>query len=145
MTTPEMSMALADQPCFALQTTSFAITRAYKELLAPLDLTYTQYTIMLALWERDGLALRELSEKLQTDPPSLTPVIRRLEEKRLLTRERDENDERRLVIALTDKGVGLQDSARHIPYQMMSDVGLNETEARELIAHLARMRESLSD
>ena len=139
----DMPLDLEAQPCFALQSASRAITRAYKPLLEPLGLTYTQYTVLLALWEQDGLSLAELAARLHTDPPSLTPVIRRLAERGLLTRERAENDERRLIIELTEAGRALRTDAHEIPYQMLCRVGLDPQEGADLIALLTRIRSTL--
>lgn len=142
-TQPAISLDLDAQPCFALQSVSHAITRAYKPLLEPLGLTYTQYTVMLALWESDGISLAELAAKLHTNPPSLTPVIRRLAERGLLTRDRADDDERRLKIRLTAAGEKLRDQARDIPYQMLCQVGLSPQEGSDLIALLTRIRTTL--
>lgn len=136
-------MLLEAQPCFALQSTSHAITRAYKELLEPLGLTYTQYTVMLALWESDGRSLAELADKLHTNPPSLTPVIRRLAERGLLTRERATDDERRLEIRLTQAGIQLRGRAANVPNEMLCRVGLSPDEGTELIDLLSRIRATL--
>ena len=138
-----VSLALGAQPCFALQSTSHAITRAYKPLLKPLGLTYTQYTVLLALCEQDGVSLAKLAETLRTNPPSLTPVIRRLAQRGLLTRERAADDERRLLINLTGQGRDLRAAAADIPYQMLCQVGLSAQEGAELIDLLSRMRENL--
>src|SRR5690625_5812140 len=140
---PQVPLNLAAQPCFALQSASHAITRAYKPLLDPLGLTYTQYTVMLALWEADGISLAELAEKLHTNPPSLTPVIRRLAERELLTRQRVPDDERRLTIQLTKSGEQLRDQARDIPQAMLCRVRIATEEAGELIEVLSRIRQSL--
>jgi len=131
------------QACFALQSTSHAITRAYKPLLEPLGLTYTQYTVLLALWESDGRSLAELAAALHTNPPSLTPVIRRLDERGLLTRERAASDERRLIISITPAGWELRDEAKQIPYEMLCRVGLDPKEGAELIDLLSRIRATL--
>lgn len=138
-----MPLDLDAQPCFALQSASHAITRAYKPLLEPLGLTYTQYTVLLALWESDGLSLAELAAKLHTNPPSLTPVIRRLADRGILTRERADDDERRLTIQLTETGWAMREDAAEIPYQMLCRVGLNPAEGADLIALLTRIRTTL--
>lgn len=140
---PQVPLNLAAQPCFALQSASHAITRAYKPLLEPLGLTYTQYTVLLALWETDGISLAELAAKLHTNPPSLTPVIRRLAERELLTRQRAADDERRLTIQLTKSGEQLRERARDIPQEMLCRVGVTPEEAGELIEVLSRIRRTL--
>lgn len=139
----DMPLDLEAQPCFALQSASHAITRAYKPLLEPLGLTYTQYTVLLALWQNDGLSLAELATKLHTNPPSLTPVIRRLAERGLLTRNRAAEDERRLTISLTTQGRAMREDAQEIPYQMLCRVGLTPQEGADLITLLTRIRTTL--
>lgn len=138
-----ISLRLVDQPCHALYTTVNAIIRAYRPLLEPLELTYPQYVVMLALWERDGISLRELSKATKLDSATLTPVIRRLAGRGLLTRERDPGDERRLVVALTADGRALRKLAETIPEEMLCAVGIDDTEAAELMRVSAAIRASL--
>jgi MarR family transcriptional regulator, organic hydroperoxide resistance regulator len=135
---------LTDQPCFALYSTINAVTRAYRPLLDPLGLTYTQYIVMLALWEHDGVDLKSLGERTLLDPPTLTPVVKRLAAKGLLTRVRATTDERRLVLTVTEAGRQLQRDAREVPRQMVCQVGLEPAQERTLLELCERMRESLA-
>src|SRR4051794_39719224 len=108
----ETAARMDEQPCFAVYSTVNAITRAYRPLLEPLDLTYPQYVAMMLLWERDEVDLRTLAERARLDPATLTPIVRRLEQKGLLQRGRSIVDERRLVITVTPQGRELQQRAR---------------------------------
>src|SRR5512141_147840 len=92
---------LEDQLCFALYNASRALTRAYAPLLAPLGVTYPQYLVLLVLWERDGLPVKELGERLTLDSGTLTPLLKRLEHQGLVERRRGEDDERIVRIHLT--------------------------------------------
>ncbi|MCF3131101.1 MarR family winged helix-turn-helix transcriptional regulator [Streptomyces olivochromogenes] len=123
---------LTEQPCFALYSTANAVTRAYRPLLDPLGLTYTQYIAMMALWERDGVDLRTLADHTRLDPPTLTPVIKRLEGKGLVSRARAVDDERRLVLTVTEEGWRLQREAIDIPQAMLCQVGLSPAEEHQL-------------
>ncbi|MFD5831350.1 MarR family winged helix-turn-helix transcriptional regulator [Lentzea sp. NPDC060358] len=123
---------MPEQPCFALYSAVNAITRAYRPLLQPLDLTYTQYVVMMTLWEEDGVDLRTLAERTLLDPPTLTPVVKRLEAKGLLARRRAEDDERRLVLTVTGEGRRVQAEANEVPEQMLRLVGLTAAEEWQL-------------
>src|SRR5437868_466114 len=99
------------QLCFALYSTSLAMTKLYKPLLAPLGLTYPQYLALLVLWERDGLTVSELGERLFLDSGTLTPLLKRLESAGLISRLRAQDDERRVHITLTADGRQLKSRA----------------------------------
>jgi DNA-binding MarR family transcriptional regulator len=126
------SQLLNNQVCFALYSTSNAITRAYRPLLQPLDLTYLQYVVMLVLWESDGLNVKEIGKKLYLDSGTLTPLLKRLEQKQLVERKRRREDERVVDIYLTKKGLTLRDKAKAIPQEMACEVSLTADEARQL-------------
>ncbi len=108
-------LELDNQLCFALYSTSLAMTRVYKPLLDELGLTYPQYLAMLVLWERDGLMVSELGERLFLDSGTLTPLLKRLEASGFITRIRDVQDERRVHITLTVAGRKLKVRAAKIP------------------------------
>ena len=108
-------LLLDNQVCFALHSTSLLMTKVYKPLLQALGLTYPQYLAMLVLWEQDGLTVGEISQHLLTDPGSLTPLLKRLESEGLLQRNRSREDERVVLVQLTDKGRALQQQARKCP------------------------------
>jgi DNA-binding transcriptional ArsR family regulator len=102
--TPDQALLLDNQLCFALYSASLAMTKLYKPLLDELGLTYPQYLAMLVLWERDGLMVSELGERLSLDSGTLTPLLKRLEAAGLVARIRDVQDERRVHITLTPAG-----------------------------------------
>ena len=108
-------LQLDNQLCFALYSTSLAMTKLYKPLLEDLGLTYPQYLAMLVLWERDGLMVSELGDKLYLDSGTLTPLLKRLEASGLISRIRAVEDERRVHITLTAAGRKLKASAAKIP------------------------------
>ncbi len=114
-TKTDAMLQLDNQLCFALYSTSLAMTKLYKPLLDELGLTYPQYLAMLALWEQDGLMVSELGERLSLDSGTLTPLLKRLEVSGLVTRIRDVEDERRVHITLTAAGRKLKTRAAKIP------------------------------
>src|SRR6187200_246404 len=99
--TPDQALALDNQLCFALYSSSLAMTKLYKPLLDPLGLTYPQYLVMLVLWEGDGVTVSELGQRLMLDSGTLTPLLKRLESAGVLQRLRDVADERRVLVRLT--------------------------------------------
>src|SRR3954470_3587338 len=101
---PDRALLLDNQLCFALYSASLAMTKLYKPLLEDLGLTYPQYLVMLVLWERDGLMVSELGERLFLDSGTLTPLLKRLEAAGLIARIRAVEDERRVHISLTAAG-----------------------------------------
>ena len=109
------ALLLDNQLCFALYSASLAMTKLYKSLLEALGLTYPQYLVMLVLWERDGLMVSELGERLFLDSGTLTPLLKRLESAGLIARIRDVQDERRVHITLTAAGRALKTQAAEIP------------------------------
>ena len=113
-------LELDNQLCFALYSTSLAMTRVYKPLLDELGLTYPQYLAMLVLWERDGLMVSELGERLYLDSGTLTPLLKRLEASGLITRIRAVEDERRVHITLSASGRKLKTRAAKIPGCILS-------------------------
>src|ERR1700742_4704581 len=101
----DASLLLSNQICFAVYSTAHAFNRVYKPLLDRLKLTYPQYLVMLVLWERDGLSVKEIGERLFLDSGTLTPLLKRMEAAELLKRSRSTEDERQVLIALTQKGL----------------------------------------
>ena len=113
-------LLLDNQLCFALYSTSLAMTRVYKPLLDDIGLTYPQYLAMLVLWEKDGLMVSALGERLYLDSGTLTPLLKRLETSGLIARVRDVEDERRVYITLTSAGRKLKSKAAKIPGCILS-------------------------
>ncbi|NBA93904.1 MarR family winged helix-turn-helix transcriptional regulator [Pseudomonas sp. R5(2019)] len=138
-------LLLDAQVCFALYSTSLLMTKAYKPLLQELGLTYPQYLAMLVLWEQDGLTVGEISTRLLTDPGSLTPLLKRLEAEGLLSRNRSREDERVVIVQLTDQGRALREQARRIPHCILSASGQPLERLRQLQADLIELRSHLQD
>ncbi|BAV76469.1 MarR family transcriptional regulator [Pseudomonas chlororaphis subsp. aurantiaca] len=145
--TPEKcdDLLLDNQLCFALHSTSLLMTKVYKPLLQELGLTYPQYLAMMVLWEQDGLTVGEISSRLLTDPGSLTPLLKRLEAEGLLSRTRSREDERVVIIELTEQGRALYDRARGVPQCILGASGLTLEQLRKLQANLLNLRGHLQD
>ena len=126
------ALRLDRQLCFPLYAASREVTKRYMPYLKPLDLTYTQYIAMMVLWETGQILSRELGERLYLDSGTLSPVLKKLEEKGYITRRRPSDDERNLLVALTDEGEALKERALNIPRQLGSCIPLAPEEAREL-------------
>ena len=116
-------LQLDDQLCFALYSASRAVIRSYAPLLDPLGLTYPQYLVLLVLWQRDGVAVHQLGERLALDSGTLTPLLKRLEQQGLVERRRGEDDERVVRIHLTPAGRALRGKARKIPMELACRAG----------------------
>lgn len=112
---PTPSLLLDEQLCFALYAASRRMTATYRPLLEALDLTYPQYLVMLVLWERDGLTVSELGDRLQLDSGTLTPLLKRLQQAGLVGRRRRQSDEREVEITLTEAGDQLRERAAEVP------------------------------
>ncbi len=119
-TATDALLQLDNQLCFALYSTSLAMTKLYKPLLDDLGLTYPQYLAMLVLWEKDGLTVSELGARLYLDSGTLTPLLKRLEASGFISRLRDVEDERRVHITLTAVGRKLKGQAAKIPGCILS-------------------------
>ena len=138
------AMLLDNQICFALYSTSLAMTKVYKPLLAELGLTYPQYIVMLVLWERDDLMVSEIGERLCLDSGTLTPLLKRLEENGLIKRVRDSEDERRVHIKLSTAGGWLKKSAEKIPACILALTQCDIPELLSLGHELKTLRERLT-
>lgn len=137
------ALLLHNQLCFALYSTSLMMTKVYKPLLQALGLTYPQYLAMMVLWERDGLTVGDISARLLTDPGSLTPLLKRLEGEGLISRTRNKEDERVVLLHLTEQGRALQQRAIGIPGCILSASGLDIEKLQAMQADLLKLRESL--
>lgn len=127
-----MAQKLSDNVCFALYTASNALVRAYRPLLDEFDLTYPQYIVMQALWYNDGVSLKDVSNSTQLDSGTLTPIVKRLEAKALLTRRVSAEDERKKVISLTEKGLLLRDKAKDLKAQLQAKSSMQPEEVEML-------------
>lgn len=126
------ALKLEHQLCFPLYATAKEIIRKYKPFLDELDLTYTQYITMMVMWERQTINVKTLGEYLYLDSGTMTPVLKKLESKGYIQREKSLEDERVLNIVLTPKGMKLQEQAIEIPPKMGSCIPLSPEEAGEL-------------
>ena len=137
------ALLLDNQLCFALYSTSLAMTKLYKPLLAPLGLTYPQYLVMLVLWERDGVMVSELGDRLYLDSGTLTPLLKRMEAASLIARVRDVVDERRVRITLTAAGLKLKGQAAEVPRCVARAVKGSLPELMQLTQQVQGLRQSL--
>jgi MarR family transcriptional regulator, organic hydroperoxide resistance regulator len=140
---PEAMLLLDNQLCFALYSTSLAMTRVYKPLLDDIGLTYPQYLAMLVLWEQDGLMVSELGERLHLDSGTLTPLLKRLEASDLIARIRAVEDERRVHITLTAAGRKLKAKAAKIPACILSATECSIPELMALTQQVQNLRSRL--
>lgn len=142
------ALLLDQQLCFALYSSSLQLTRLYKPHLDALGLTYPQYLVMLVLWEEDGQSpapmVNELGARLGLDSGTLTPLLKRMETRGLVTRSRDVQDERRVRLQLSDAGRALKSQARAVPPSMRCLIGGDDAEFVALRAALQVLRERLS-
>jgi len=135
MSTPaEDDLLLERQLCFALTVASRSVVGIYKPVLERMGLTHPQYLVMLALWERSPRTLKDISDALLHEPATLSPILRRLEEAGLLTRERVPGNERALAVTLTEAGAALREQATAVPGTIMERLGLSREEVAELHA-----------
>lgn len=138
-------LKLSNQLCFPLYASGKEITRRYKPLLDKLDLTYTQYIVLMVLWEKDRISIKEIGEKLYLDSGTLTPLINKLISKGYIKKETQPEDNRELIISLTKKGVDLKREAYDIPPQVASKVKLSEEEGKQLYSLLYKLLEGFKD
>lgn len=135
------AIRLKNQMCFPLYVCSKEIVRRYKPYLDVLNLTYTQYIAMMVLWEKKEVTVRELGKALYLDSGTLTPLLKKLEQKGYVTRKRMESDERNVCISITDKGEALKDEAIKVPEQMQECITMNSEEAETLQRMLHKLLE----
>lgn len=133
------ALKLDNQLCFPLYACAKEIVRRYKPFLDEIDLTYTQYIAMMVLWEEREINVKELGSRLYLDSGTLTPVLKRLEQKGLITRQRDDKDERVLIVSITKEGDELKDKAVEIPVKMAGCVSLGPQDAAELYRLLHKL------
>ena len=132
-------LKLDNQLCFPLWAAAKEVVRSYTPFLEALDLTYTQYIALMALWERDGIGVRELGERLYLDSGTLTPLLKKLEVKGLITRTRSSADERAVIVKLTEQGRALKSKAARVPAQIASCVDLTLEEGMQLVGLLHKI------
>ncbi len=133
------ALKLENQLCFPLYACSKEVVRKYKPYLDKLDLTYTQYITMMVLWEKKSINVKELGEELYLDSGTLTPLLKKLEAKGFIKRKRSKNDERNLVVSITEKGEKLKDEAVDVPVMMSQCVNLSNDESVQLYKLLYKL------
>ncbi|HEX4554389.1 MAG TPA: MarR family transcriptional regulator [Xanthobacteraceae bacterium] len=135
---------LNDMLCFTVYSTAHAFNRVYKPLLDALQLTYPQYLVMLGLWERDGVTVKQIGEQLHLDSGTLTPLLKRLESAGLVRRARDAADERQVRISITPKGTALREKARTVGHGVVDACQQSRDELKALNAQLVKLRDKLN-
>ena len=138
-------LKLCNQLCFPLYACAKEVVRLYKPYLDEIDLTYTQYITMLVLWEQGEISVKQLGEILYLDSGTLTPVLKKLEQKGYLHRERSKEDERVLLVTLTETGENLKEKAVKIPRQMGACMKLEPEEALTLQRILHKLLDGCTD
>ena len=133
------ALKLSNQLCFPLYACARETIKRYKPYLDELDLTYTQYITMMVLWERKSVTVKELGTALYLDSGTLTPLLKKMEVKGLLSRRRSSDDERNLIVSLTEKGEQLREQAVEIPYKMAGCLCLEQDDAAELYRLLYKL------
>lgn len=138
-------LKLSNQLCFPLYACGKEIVRQYKPFLDEFNLTYTQYIVLLVLWEKDHVSVKEIGEKIYLDSGTLTPLLNKLENKGLIKKETNKKDERGLLISLTKKGSDLKSQVTNVPTCVAKTVCLNDEEAKTLYNLLYKMLGGFKD
>ena len=136
------AMKLGHQLCFPLYAAARNVTGLYTPLLKPLGLTYTQYIVFLVLWEKDGVSVTEIGEKLMLDNGTLSPLLKKMEQAGYVRRERSREDERVVVITLTEAGRALQEKAKDVPAKVAGCIDLPPEKAQALYSLLYELLEN---
>ncbi len=136
-------LSLDSQLCFALYSANLAMHKLYRQLLTQLDITYPQYLVMLVLWERDDVTVSDIGEHLFLDSATLTPLLKRLEAAGLVLRQRSRQDERQVVVTLTEDGRALREKALSIPEAVVCAADCDLSTLQSMKAQLDRLRDSL--
>lgn len=132
------------QLCFALYSTSLAMSKLYRKLLRKLGITYSQYLVMMVLWQQDELTVSEIGERLFLDSATLTPLLKRMEVQELITRVRAANDERQVIISLTEAGDAMRKQAIEVPKSVLRATECSAAEATAMKNELALLRAKLA-
>ena len=136
------AMKLANQLCFPLYAAARNVTSLYTPWLKPLGLTYTQYIVFLVLWEKDGISVSEIGERLMLDNGTLSPLLKKMEQAGYVERRRCRKDDRIVEIRLTEAGKALQESAKDIPVQVAGCIDLTPEKAQTLYTLLYELLEN---
>ncbi len=144
MSVTNPSLRLQDQLCYAVYSTALAINRVYKPALDALGLTYPQYLALLVLWEEDGLTVKAIADRLMLESSTLTPLLKRLEASGHVARRRSAEDERQVVVTLTDEGRSLKERAPCVPLSLLTSSGLTIEEIKRLNSDVQALRDALA-
>jgi DNA-binding MarR family transcriptional regulator len=138
-------LKLDNQLCFPLYAAARAVVRNYTPYLRPLGLTYTQYIVLLVLWENDNIRVSSLCERLHLDNGTVTPMLKKMEKNGLLVRKRLKNDERVVIVSLTDDGWNMREKALAIPEKMNQECcfGMDSSDSKELRTLLSRILDKI--
>lgn len=139
------ALKLKNQLCFPLYAASRSVIRLYHPYLSALDLTYTQYITMMALWEQSPLSVKKLGERLFLDTGTLTPLLKAMEQKGLIRRARSERDERSVNVMLTEAGLALREQALEVPARVGSCIRLTPEKAQQLYGLLYELMETTKE
>lgn len=133
------------QLCFSIYGADLAINRTYKPLLDRLGLTYPQYLVLHALWERDGLTISGIADRLALEPSTITPLVKRLEAAGFLARRRNPEDERQVRVGLTDRGREMREESACLGEALLAKAGMSLEELAHLNRQVQRLRDALAD
>jgi len=137
------NLKLENQLCFLVYSTNLALNQLYRKLLTPLGITYPQYLVMLVLWEQDKVTVSEIGTKLFLESSTLTPILKKLEALHFLHRTRSTQDERQVIITLSDEGKKLKDQAMNIPAEVLDASSCDMTTLLDLKDQLTKLRTNL--
>ena len=132
-------LKLENQLCFPLYACAKEVVKKYKPFLDEIGLTYTQYIAMMVLWEKKSVNVKELGEHLYLNSGTLTPLLKKLESRQLITRERSSSDERNLIVSITKKGEKLREKALEIPAKMGACISISPQDAQTLYSILYKL------
>ncbi|MDV7486658.1 MarR family transcriptional regulator [Acinetobacter baumannii] len=138
------NLKLENQLCFLIYSTNLALNQLYRKLLTPLGITYPQYLVMLVLWEKDEITVSEIGSKLFLESSTLTPILKKLEALQLLNRTRSKEDERQVIITLSEKGKKLKEQAVNIPTHILEASSCGTTTLLGLKDQLTQLRTNIA-
>ncbi|MEQ1134482.1 MarR family winged helix-turn-helix transcriptional regulator [Acinetobacter seifertii] len=138
------NLKLENQLCFLIYSTNLALNQLYRKLLSPLGITYPQYLVMLVLWEKDEITVSEIGNKLFLESSTLTPILKKLEAIQLVNRTRSKEDERQVIITLSEKGKELKQQAVNIPAHILEASSCDMTTLLSLKDQLTQLRTNIA-
>ncbi|MCA0970547.1 MarR family transcriptional regulator [Halobacillus litoralis] len=141
----EEHLKLENQICFSIYAAAREMTKLYKPLLEKLDVTYPQYLVLLVLWEEESITVKEMGHRLYLDSGTLTPMLKRMEAAGFIVRHRSPEDERSVIISLTEKGKEAEKDASDIPFQLVDQLGMSEEELVQFKASLVQTLERVHE